>query len=48
MVDALAVSQLDVYDGFATTAGLAPPDAFGPVAIRAVGPARSDRAFTGR
>lgn len=44
MVDALAVSHLDVFDGFQTNHGLFPLDTFGkPVVMKAWGPAREDR-----
>ncbi|MDR2566302.1 MAG: adenylosuccinate synthetase [Bifidobacteriaceae bacterium] len=47
MVDVLAVNHLDVYDHFATTSGPMPLDSFGPVLVRAAGPDRADRQFTG-
>ncbi|WP_164545163.1 adenylosuccinate synthetase [Antribacter gilvus] len=43
MADVLAVSHADVFDGFVTTGGRLPLDAFGPVALVGRGPAREDR-----
>jgi hypothetical protein len=45
MVDALAISHLDIYPQLATTKGLVPPETFAPVAIQAAGPTRAHRTF---
>jgi hypothetical protein len=47
MVDGLAISHLDIYDRLMAVDGPLALDTFGPVVMRASGPARADRVIIG-